>query len=82
MPPRIHALGSAVMLLVLNLVGMGGGIFAAGFLSDLLAARGFVDPLGTALQILQIGALLAICTMACAALWVRRDAERAAASPP
>jgi predicted MFS family arabinose efflux permease len=74
-PPRIRAFGSAVMLLVINTVGMGGGIFAAGILSDMFRRRGFVDSLGMALQFLQFGALLGIGTLACAALGVKDDAE-------
>lgn len=72
LPPRMRAVGSAVMLLVINLVGMGGGIFAAGALSDILLARGFDNPLGTALQCLQFGAVLGIGTLAWAAMHLRR----------
>jgi predicted MFS family arabinose efflux permease len=74
LPTRIRAFGSAVMLLVINLVGMGGGIFAAGALSDLFHRDGLTHPLGMALQCLQVGAVLAICTLACAAIWVKDDA--------
>ena len=74
LPPRIRALGSAVMLLVINLVGMGGGILAAGVLSDLLQRAGIADPLGRALQLLQVGAVLGIGTLALGAMQVRHDA--------
>jgi predicted MFS family arabinose efflux permease len=74
LPPRVRAFGSAVMLLVINLVGMGGGIFAAGALSDLFHSHGFAEPLAMALQFLQLGAGLGLFTLAWAALWVKRDA--------
>lgn len=73
LPPGIRAVGSAVMLLVINLVGMGGGIFAAGALSDVFQASGSSDSLAAALQVLQVGAFLGIFTLAGAAYFVRRD---------
>ncbi|HEX7821941.1 MAG TPA: MFS transporter [Sphingobium sp.] len=73
LPPRMRAIGSAAMLLVINLVGMGGGIFAAGALSDIFLARGFGNPLGTALQCLQFGAVLSIGTLAWAATYVKHE---------
>lgn len=73
LPTRMRAVGSAVMLLVINLVGMGGGIFAAGVLSDIFLAWGFDNPLGAALQCLQFGAVLGIGTLAWAATRVRRE---------
>lgn len=73
LPPRIRALGAAVMLLTINLIGMGGGMLGAGMISDLLQAHGSTDSLSTALQILQVGAVLGVATLIYASLWVRRD---------
>jgi predicted MFS family arabinose efflux permease len=49
LPPRMRALGAAVMLFVLNIVGAGGGSFAVGLLSDLLAAAHGADALRLAM---------------------------------
>lgn len=81
LPPRIRALGSAVLLLVINLVGMGGGIFAAGALSDLFHGEGIGDPLGAAIQCLQFGSLLGIAALAWGATRVTRDARACAELP-
>jgi MFS family permease len=74
LPPRIRALGAAMMLLVINLVGMGGGMFGTGVISDLLDSHGWRDSLGTALQILQFGAVLGAWALFYASTWVERDA--------
>lgn len=73
LPPRIRALGSAIMLVSLNLVGMGGGIFMAGFLSDRYHSQGIADPLGSALMTSQIGAVAGCLALCVAVIWVRRD---------
>lgn len=73
LPPRVRALGAAMMLLVTNLVGMGGGMYGAGLISDRLIQQGSTDSLGGALQILQVGAVLGIVSLVLACSWVKRD---------
>jgi predicted MFS family arabinose efflux permease len=73
LPPRIRALGAAVMLLTINLIGMGGGMLGTGMISDLLHNRGSADSLAEALQILQGGAVLGAVALFYAAIWVKRD---------
>lgn len=73
LPPRIRALGAAVMLLTINLIGMGGGMLGTGMISDFLQRGGSTDSLAEAMQILQIGAVLGAVALLYAARWVRRD---------
>jgi predicted MFS family arabinose efflux permease len=73
LPARIRALGAAMMLLVINLIGMGGGMLGTGVISDLLHAHGANDPLGTALQLLTAGAVLGAGALAYASMWADRD---------
>lgn len=73
LPARIRALGAAMMLLVINLLGMGGGMLGTGIISDFLQGRGSADSLGGALQILQVGAILGVGALLYASRWVRHD---------
>lgn len=75
LPPRTRALGAAMMLLAINLIGMGGGMFGTGVISDLLHDAGAADPLGVALQLLQLGAVAGAGALLYASFWVKRDMD-------
>ncbi|MGH8446712.1 MAG: spinster family MFS transporter [Solimonas sp.] len=80
LPPRLRALGAAVMLLVLNLLGMGGGSFAVGLLSDLLRPRYGEASLQHAILLLQAAALIGFACLLWAAAAIRRETECEAAA--
>lgn len=72
--PRMRALATAVMLLVVNLIGLGGGPTLAGQLSTHFAqAYGPADGLRLALLLMLGAQLLAALVMAAAALTIRAD---------
>nr|WP_051277817.1 MFS transporter [Solimonas flava] len=73
LPPRVRALGAATMLLVLNLLGMGGGSFAVGLISDLLKPQLGAASLQAAILWLQLGSLLGFACLLYAAAAIRRD---------
>jgi MFS family permease len=73
LPPRQRALGAAIMLLVLNLIGMGGGNFAVGFLSDLFRQQDGAASLQNAILSLQGAALVGFLCLLYAASSIRRD---------
>lgn len=73
LPPRMRALGAATMLFILNMVGMGGGNFGAGLLSDLLRPRYGDDSLEVAILSLQVFAVIGIGVLFYATRWIGRD---------
>ncbi|NKF23564.1 spinster family MFS transporter [Solimonas marina] len=75
LPARVRALGAAVMLMVLNLLGMGFGSYAVGLLSDHFKPTLGDESLRAAAMWLQISALLGFVCLAVAARSIRRDVE-------
>ena len=81
-PPHMRAQGAAVLLLILNLIGMGLGPQLVGLLSDLLAPRFGDESIRWALLgTIAVGALWATAHYAAAARTLRADLAHAAASP-
>ena len=74
LPPRLRALGMATMLFVLNVIGMGAGPFLAGWISDLLTARGAADGLATAISLMQISGVFGVGCLLLAAARLHREA--------
>jgi MFS family permease len=75
---RMRALTSAILLFVLNLIGLGLGPLAIGMLSDALTPRFGIESLRYALLILGfLAPLWAAFHYWCAAKTIRHDAERA-----
>ncbi len=73
-PPRMRAQAAAILLLILNLVGMGLGPQFVGFVSDLLAPRFGLESIRFALLgTVAAGALWATAHYALAARTLRRD---------
>ncbi|MGH8444631.1 MAG: spinster family MFS transporter [Solimonas sp.] len=60
LPPRLRALGSSMMLFVLNMLGSGAGNFAVGLGSDLLSPQFGADSLRHAIVLTQVGSLLGV----------------------
>ena len=75
LPPRQRALGAAVMLLVLNMLGMGGGNFAVGFLSDLFRQQDGDASLQNAILSLQGASVVGFLCLLYAATSIRREME-------
>lgn len=73
LPPRQRALGAAIMLFVLNMIGMGGGNFAVGFLSDLFRQQDGKASLQHAILSLQGAAVIGFLCLLYAASSIRRD---------
>ncbi len=72
--PRMRALASAILLFILNLIGLGLGPQLVGFLSDLLAPRYGVDSVRYALlYVVVIGAAWSTLHYALAARTLRED---------
>jgi MFS family permease len=60
LPPRMRALGSSVMLFVMNMIGTGAGPFAVGMLSDHFAPLYGGDALRHAIALTQVGIVLGV----------------------
>jgi len=73
LPPRVRAFGAAAMLFILNMVGMGGGNFGVGLISDLLKDRYGDGSLETAILSLQVSSLVGIGALFYASVWLARD---------
>jgi len=74
---RMRALTSAVLFFVLNLIGLGLGPVAVGFLSDTFTENGMSAPLGTAMLICgTIAAIWSVLHYVLAATKVREDIAR------
>lgn len=80
LPPRMRALGSSVMLFVLNMLGQGAGTFFVGLGSDLLSPHYGSQALGYAILLAQFGSLLGMACLLYASYRLTRDL-RAAAGP-
>jgi MFS family permease len=78
-PPQMRAQAAAVLLLILNLVGMGLGPQLVGLLSDLLAPRFGAESIRWALLVtVTLGALWSIVHYALAARTLREDLRASA----
>lgn len=64
MPAAQRAMAGALLLFLVNLVGLGGGPLFVGALSDYLATHGVANSLGWALT-----GLVPICLLACTSFW-------------
>jgi predicted MFS family arabinose efflux permease len=73
LPPRLRALGMAVMLFVLNVIGMGAGPFLTGWISDLLTARGAAEGLAPAISLMQVSGVLGVASLLLAAVRLKAD---------
>ena len=74
-PPRMRATASAVFLFINNLIGIGAGTVALGFLSDTLEARFGDDSLKVAILAGTVFYLIAATLFLFSARWLRRDWE-------
>jgi MFS family permease len=74
--PRMRAMGSAVLFLILNLIGLGMGPLFVGFLSDTLTPQFGSEALRYALAITSLVALLAAFCFAMAASKLPQDLQR------
>lgn len=70
LPARLRAFGSAMMLLSINLLGMGGGIFATGLMSDVFSRSGANQPLQNAILFTQSGAIVGIIVLLIGSRWI------------
>lgn len=77
---RMRAFASAFMLFSLTLIGIGGGPWLAGLLSEHFAAAGYQQPLAHALKVMLAFNLASIACLLMAARSYRTDIARAAAS--
>ncbi|KCZ93303.1 spinster family MFS transporter [Hyphomonas johnsonii] len=75
---RMRAFASAFTLFCLTLVGIGGGPWIAGSLSDMFSAQGVAVPLGHALEFMLVFNGLSIVCLLMSARTYRADAIRAA----
>lgn len=75
-PPAMRATAAAVLLFVINIIGLGLGPQFAGILSDLLRPTFGVDSLRYALLILSMFTLLGAALYFFAARWLREDLDR------
>lgn len=67
LPPRLRAFGMAMILFVLNVLGMGLGTFVTGWVSDLIGGSGPAGGLGTSIMAMQVVGLLGIVALVIAA---------------
>ncbi len=75
-PPAMRATAAAVLLFVINIIGLGLGPQFAGILSDLLRPTFGVESLRYALLILSMFTLLGAALYFFAARWLREDLDR------
>ena len=75
-PPQIRATVVAFYILMLNLIGLGFGITAGGWLIDTLIARGASQPYSTTLLAFTVLSLTATPLFYLAGRRFRRDRER------
>jgi MFS family permease len=81
-PMRMRAMASAVLLFIVNIVGLGLGPFAVGVISDLLSGRFGGESLRYAILIATAGYFWAGAHFLLAARTIRRDLEEVAAGRP
>jgi predicted MFS family arabinose efflux permease len=81
-PPAMRATAAAVLLFVINIIGMGLGPQFAGVLSDLLQPAYGVESLRYALLVLSMFTLLSAAIYGLAARWLRDDLTRVGEKPP
>lgn len=67
LPPRLRAFGMAMVLFVLNVIGVGLSTFVTGWASDLIGGRGPAGGLGTAIMAMQAVGLLGVSALVYAA---------------
>ncbi len=77
---RMRSFASAFMLFCLTLIGIGGGPWIAGLISDAFAASGADRPLGRALELILLFNLASIGCLLMATRNYRQDAARASAA--
>ncbi len=73
LPPRLRAFGMAMMLFVLNVLGMGLGTFITGWTSDLIGGSGPAGGLGPAIMAMQAVGLLGMLALIDAIRTYRAD---------
>ena len=76
----MRSFASAFMLFCLTLIGIGGGPWIAGELSDYFAAQGAQNSLARSLEMMLMFNLASIACLLMATRNYRRDAARAAAA--
>ena len=76
-PMRMRALASAILLFILNIIGLGFGPFLVGVLSDLLAGSFGLDSLRYAILIATVAYFLAGAHFLLAGRTIRRDLDAA-----
>jgi MFS transporter, Spinster family, sphingosine-1-phosphate transporter len=79
-PPKARGTVTAFYILCLNVIGLGTGITATGFLVDALAARGVAQPYTVATVVFGVISLLALPSFFLAGRWFKRDLARNAAA--
>lgn len=73
-PPRLRGVTTAVLLLVMNLIGIGLGAVIAGLLSDLFSTMGVTDPLTWSLICIDLLGLFTIVSFFIASIhWTRQN---------